>query len=183
MLKKVLVLLTLMMVSVACTNTGNTPNDAQSAQRLLPNIAAYTASSVDTAVDGAFTAVGAAAAAGGQLEVTAALAKADQMLQCMQDRGAIAANFYSEKTPSGSLVPKVGAVLVINQTRVAQEFINCALGGQEQFSSQTAVVEPCASSGSFKYQGDDISYVYVGSHPDVCGVFQQHFTSLQQNSG
>lgn len=179
-LTRILLFTIMMLTVVACQATGNTAQDAQSAQRLLPNLATYTASDVDTAIDGAFTAVGGAALAGGQVEITAAVAKAEQIIQCFQDRGAIAAKFYTENTQS-DLVPKVGAVLVLNQTRINQEFLNCALGGQEEsFSAQT--VEPCANSGSFTYQGDSITYVYLGSHPDVCGLFNQHFTSVQQNN-
>jgi len=178
MVTRIVLLFTVMLTIAACQDTGNTAQDAQSAQRLLPNIEAYTATDVDTAVDGAFTAVGGAALAGGQVEITAAVAKAEQMLQCFQDRGAIAAKFYSEKNPS-AIPPKVGAVLVINQTRITEEFLNCAFGGQESFGAQ-AVVEPCADSGSFNYEGDDISYVYVGSHPEICQIYEQHFLSLQR---
>lgn len=179
MITRIVLLLTMMLTIAACQDTGNTAGDAQSAQRLLPNIEAYTATDVDTAVDGAFTAVGGAALAGGQVEITAAVAKAEQVIQCFQDRGAVAARFYSEKTPT-DVVPKVGAVLVINQTRITQEFFNCALGGQEETFGAQAVVEPCADSGSFTYEGDNISYVYVGSQPAVCSIFEQHFLSLQR---
>lgn len=180
MVTRILVLFTVMLTIAACNATGNTAADAQSAQRLLPNLAAYNATDVDTAIDGAFTAVGGAALAGGQVEITAAVAKAEQMLQCFQDRGAVAAKFYTEKNAS-SVVPKVGAVLVINQTRITQEFLNCALGGQnETFGAQSVVAEPCANSGSFTYEGDQISYVYVGSAPDVCSLYDQHFNNLKQ---
>lgn len=176
------VLLIIVMLSVAaCQATGNTAGDANSAQRLLPNLAGYTATDVDTAIDGAFTAVGGAALAGGQVEITAAVAKAEQVLQCFQDRGAVAAKFYTESAQSG-IVPKVGAVLVINQTRVNQEILNCILGGQETARAQTALVEPCADADTFTYQGDSISYVYVGSHPDICGLYTTHFNNLR-NSG
>ena len=60
-----------------------------------------------------------------------------------------------------------------------QELVNCALGGQEEgASAQNFSIEPCASAGTFGYEGDTISYVYVGSHPDVCDVFQLHFDNL-----
>ena len=179
-LTRFLVFMTIMLTIVACEATGNTAQDVNSAQSLLPNLAAYTATDVDTAVDGAFTAVGGAALAGGQIEITAAVAKVEQIIQCFQDRGALAAKFYTEKTQS-DLIPKVGAVLVLNQTRINQEFLGCALGGQnETFNAQA--VEPCASNGSFTYQGDSISYVYVGSDPAVCALFLQHFNSVQQNN-
>lgn len=162
----------------ACSETGNVANDATSAQRLLPNLSAYNATDVDTTIDGAFAAVGGAAMMGGQIGVTAAVAKLEQILQCFQDRGAIAARFYQEDS-SNILAPRVGAAMVINQSRINQELINCALGGQESnASAQTVSIDPCAEAGSLTYMGDAISYVYVGSHSDVCAVFQLHFDNL-----
>ena len=162
----------------ACGDTGNEANDANSAQRLLPNLAGYSASDVDTTIDGAFAAVGGATLLSGQFGITAAIAKAEQILQCFQDRGAIAAKFYRQ-LDSTLTAPKIGGALVINQTRINQEVINCILGGQEDnVSAQTFAIEPCASAGSLIYKGDTISYVYVGSHSDVCEVFQLHFDNL-----
>ena len=175
-------LLLLMPLVVACTNTGNIAGDTLSAQRLLPNLANFSAADVDTTLDGAFAAVGGAALVGGQIGVTAFVAKAEQILQCFQDRGALAARFYKEDQ-ANSPVPKVGAVMVINQSRITQELINCALGGQEgQASAQSLNIEPCASAGTITYQGDTISYVYAGSHPDVCALYELHFENLAKSS-
>jgi len=166
----------------ACGDTGNEADDAKSAQRLLPNLVDYSASDIDTTVDGAFAAVGGAALMGGQFGLTAVIAKAEQILQCFQDRGALAARYYQHSDTSLT-APKIGASLVINQSRVNQELINCALGGQEDnASAQTFSIEPCASAGTLNYEGDTISYVYVGSHPDVCDVFQLHFDNLASAS-
>ncbi len=179
---KLLHLLVMMFIMLpfiaACSDTGNMANDANSAQRLLPNLASYAATDVDTTVDGAFAAVGGATLMGGQIGITAAIAKAEQILQCFQDRGALAAKFYRQSY-STITEPKIGGALVINQSRISQEMINCALGGQEDSASaQTFSIEPCASAGTFEYEGDNISYVYVGSHSDVCAVFQLHFDNL-----
>lgn len=163
---------------VACSDTGNAANDAKSAQRLLPNLASYAASDVDTTLDGAFAAVGGASLLSGQVGITAVIAKAEQILQCFQDRGALAAKFYRQ-SDSTITAPKIGGAMVLNQSRVNQEILNCMLGGQEdQASAQTFSIEPCASAGAFTYEGDNISYFYVGSHPDVCAVFQLHFDNL-----
>ena len=171
-------LILLLPVLSACGDTGNEAGDAQSAQRLLPNLADYSASDIDATVDGAFAAVGGAALVGGQFGLTAIIAKAEQILQCFQDRGALAARFYQHSDTSLT-APKIGASLVINQSRVNQELINCALGGQEDSASaQSFGIEPCASAGTLTYEGDTISYVYVGSYPDVCAVFQLHFDNL-----
>lgn len=176
-------LMLILTIVAACSDTGNTPSDALSAQRLLPNLADYAATDVDTTIDGAFAAVGGAALVGGQIGITAFVAKAEQILQCFQDRGAIAAKFYSQSDPDNT-IPQVGAVLVINQSRINQEMINCALGGQEESASaQSLNIEPCASAGTITYEGDTISFVYAGSHPDVCALYQLHFENLaQQNS-
>lgn len=174
--------MTIMLLS-GCGDTGNEADDAKSAQRLLPNLVDYSASDIDATVDGAFAAVGGAALVGGQFGLTAVLAKAEQILQCFQDRGALAARYYQHGDTSLT-EPKIGASLVINQSRVNQELINCALGGQEDnASAQTFNIEPCASAGTLTYEGDTISYVYVGSHPDVCDVFQLHFDNLSAASG
>ncbi len=175
--RAVALLALLLPLLTACGDTGNEADDAKSAQRLLPNLADYTASDIDTTVDGAFAAVGGAALMGGQLGLTAVVAKAEQILQCFQDRGALAARWY-QQSESTLTAPKVGAALVINQSRVNQELVNCALGGQESASAQTFAIEPCASAGSLTYEGDGISYLYAGSHPDVCDVFQLHFDNL-----
>jgi len=178
-LARILALLALLLPALmACSDTGNVANDANSAQRLLPNLTAYNATNVDTTLDGALAAVGGAALVGGQIAITATIAKAEQILQCFQDRGAIAAKFYQDNDVN-IMSPRAGLTLVINQTRVSQEFVNCALGGQEGLSSaQGFSIEPCASAGTLNYQGDTISYVYVGSQPEVCDVFQLHFDNL-----
>jgi len=177
-LRGTLTWLLLMALLAACSDTGNVANDAKSAQRLLPNLAAYSASDVDTTLDGAFAAVGGAALVGGQIGITAIIAKAEQILQCFQDRGALAARFYQHEDTT-LMQPKIGAVLVVNQSRVNQEMINCALGGQEtNNSAQNFSIEPCSKASTLAYQDDTISYVYVASHPDVCAVFQLHFDNL-----
>ena len=180
---RLLCLLLIALVTLsACSDTGNTASDALSAKRLLPNLADYTATDVDTTIDGAFAAVGGAALVGGQIGITAFVAKAEQILQCFQDRGALAAKFYSQSTTTGG-IPNVGAALVINQSRINQEMINCALGGQEEtISSQALGIEPCASAGTFSYQGDTISYIYAGSQPEVCDLYQLHFDNLANES-
>lgn len=171
-------MLLILTIITACSDTGNTSTDALSAQRLLPNLADYAATDVDTTIDGAFAAVGGAALVGGQIGITAFVAKAEQILQCFQDRGAIAAKFYSQRDPNNT-IPQVGAVLVINQSRINQEMINCALGGQEEsLAAQSLNIEPCASAGSMTYEGDRISYIYAGSHPEVCALYKLHFDNL-----
>ena len=181
-LRNFLLLSLLLPMLAACSDTSNVANDATSAQRLLPNLATYSATEVDATVDGAFAAVGGAAMMGGQIGVTAAVAKLEQILQCFQDKGAIAARYYQAKN-SSLTAPRVGAALVINQSRLNQELINCALGGQASNASAQAVsIEPCADAGSLSYDGDTISYVYVGSHTDVCKLFQLHFDNLSGSS-
>ena len=181
-MRAIALLCLLLPLLTACGDTGNAADDAKSAQRLLPNLANFSASDIDATVDGAFAAVGGAALMGGQFGLTAVVAKAEQILQCFQDRGALAARWY-QQSDSTLTAPKVGATLVINQSRVNQELINCALGGQEdQASAQAFAIEPCASAGTLTYDGDTVSYLYAGSHSDVCAVFQLHFDNLASSS-
>ncbi len=184
MFKRLIILLIAGLVVVACGDTGQTSSDAQSAQTLLPNIVGYNTTNADGFVDSLLTAAGAAGLGSGNVAVTAASAKTEQMLQCMQDRGAVASNFYVEQGVSaGNVIPMSGMVVVVNQDRVAENFVNCLLGGQQDgITAQAAVIEPCANAGTFQFQGDTVSYLYASTHPALCAIFQGHFDSIIANN-
>ena len=185
MFKRLMMLLIVGLLVVACGDTGQTSGDAQSAQTLLPNIVGYNTTNADGFLDSVTTAVGAAGLGTGNPAVVAASAKTEQMLQCMQDRGAVASNFYVEQgVSSGNIIPMSGMVVVVNQDRVAENFVQCLLGGQEQdtFGAQAAAIEPCANAGTFQFQGDTVSYLYAGTHPALCEIFQGHFNSIIANN-
>ncbi|MCB9455193.1 MAG: hypothetical protein H6671_04310 [Anaerolineaceae bacterium] len=156
--------------------TGDTASDPEAVQQFLVTIPGYTATEA-TNVTEALTQAGVGASLiGGNLPLAGMIAKLDNMIQCYRDVGALSARVYTETTPA-SAIPKVGAIAVINETRLGRNLVACALntasGGAIQ--AQSADPQPCGGSGSIEVNGEKISYVYGATAPELCVAFQQPF--------
>lgn len=183
-MKKTLLLtvsLALLLVIVGCGPSGGSSDDASAAQRFLPTVSGYSQTNADNITDAITTAGGGAAILTGNAIAAAAVAQIDSMVQCYQDVGAVAANVYTQANLANLLqgeVPRVGAVAVVNQDRLANNFLDCALGGQGLMSAQSAAVQPCAGSGSFTSEGQTLHYLYAATDAEFCGTVQQHFSGF-----
>jgi len=166
-----------LLVIAACGPTGDTTSDAESAQSLLPNITGYTVNSVDNVIDGFTAAVAGSSAVTGNAPLAAGIVKAEAVVQCLQDTGAIAAQTYTETSPA-NFIPEVGLAFVVNQTRIADNILSCVAGANQGVSAQSIAIEPCIQNGSFTFNGDNVSYFYMGVGDSICGFFNQHFTNL-----
>jgi len=85
----------------------------------------------------------------------------------------------SDRTVFGAkLSPgNVGALAVINQDRLANNFLPCALGSGKGFSAQSAAPQPCANSGSFSANGNTYWYLYAAKTQDLCTLIAQRLPS------
>lgn len=159
--------------------TGDTATDPSSARVLLPTLAGYNRTETDSITD-ALAATGAGAAAiTGNLVVAGAIAQIDRMLACYREVGAVSAAVYTQTNIADLLqtqVPRIGAVGIINEDRLVNNFMNCAISGR--FGAQTAEIQPCGGSGSAVVNGETIHYVYAGTVPEVCQAFQQYFAGV-----
>ncbi|MCC6616281.1 MAG: hypothetical protein IT320_22605 [Anaerolineae bacterium] len=160
-------------VGGAIPTTGDTAADASSAQRFLPNLSNYGYSAIEaSSISNAIATVGGSASLlTGDPIAAALIAQVDAMIQCYEGVGAVAARIYTESNLSGALqgqVPKVGALAIVNQDRLVNNFLQCAVA--PSFSSQAAV-EPCAGSGTFSRDGETLHYLYAATNPDLCGLF------------
>lgn len=170
------------LVLAACANNNQSSADAVAAQQLLPTIAGYNTSDVDSIVD-ALTAAGSGAMlAQGNLPAAGAIARAEAVVQCLQDRGAVGGRTYVQQTLS-EVIPQAGVAVVINQNRLNENFLGCLLTGPGNFSAQAVTIEPCANAGTFTYQNNTYSFVYVGVGSDLCGYFSQHFITNLGGTG
>ena len=187
-MKKILVGLVIGVLTVfGCTfslnsgPTGDTGNQSTSAQTFLPEISGYSRTDADSITD-AITAVGGGASLiSGNPALAAGIAKIDDMIQCYQNVGAVAANVYTQTDISSVLqgqVPRIGALAVVNQDRLGRNFLNCALGGSQAFSAQAVEIEPCFGSGQFVREEETIYYVYAATAPGLCSSFQSHFDTF-----
>lgn len=165
---------TALLLAGCAGNTTQTDGDAVAAQQLMPNIAGYTVSNVDSIVDALTTAGAGASLATGNLPVAGAIARAEATVQCLQDRGAVGGQTYVQQVPT-DLVPEAGVVVIINNDRLSENLLGCLLSGPQGITAQRVQIEPCAQAGTFTYQSNNYSYVYVGVGNELCGYFSQHF--------
>jgi hypothetical protein len=177
MKKGLSVLLILLMGAflVACDTT-DTAQDAAAAQQVQPNLAGFERSNADSVTD-AITRIGAGATlTTGNAPGAAAIARMEQVLQCFQDVGAVDASIYVQQNVT-DVVPDAGLSIVLNQTRMNRNLINCltTTGGDDGIDAQAVNIQPCAQSGNFTYQEEDFAYAYIGVGNTICTEFDAHF--------
>jgi hypothetical protein len=175
-----LLILTACNFTLSTGPTGDTANQATSAQSFLPDLPGFTRTNTDS-ITSAISAVGGGASLiSGNPALAAGIAKIDDMIKCYQSVGAVAANVYTENNIGRVLqgqVPIVGALAVVNEDRLSRNLLNCALSGSA-FSAQSVAVEPCFGSGSVRVNNETIHYVYAATAPGLCQSFQSYFNSL-----
>lgn len=177
MFKRLFAALGLALLLAACQilpGTGDTARDAAAAQQFLPNIAGYTAIEASSITDALGKAGVSASVITGNVPLAGVIAKLDDMIRCYQGVGAVSARVYTEQNISLNSVPKVGAVAVINTTRLQRNLLTCVLntGASAQSLGQ---IEPCGGSGSFTVNGENLQYVYGATDPALCSAIQASF--------
>jgi hypothetical protein len=156
--------------------TGDSSTDPEAVQQFLPTIPGYTATEATNITEALSQAGVGASLIGGNLPLAGMIAKLDNMIQCYRDVGAISARVYTETNPS-SAIPQVGALAVINETRLGRNLVACALNTASNggIQAQSATSQPCGGSGSIEVNGEKISYVYGATVQELCVAFQQSF--------
>jgi len=179
----ILAFLLLATVITACSAvpaTGDTSNQALSAQSQMPEVAGYSTVNADS-IQGAINAAATAASLStANLFGAAAINRIDAFVACYRDVGAIDVKGYFSITEAGG-----GVAAVINNDRVANNLVQCvaqAAGNRNgNNQAQGAEFQPCVKGGSFQVTAGDVtntfSYVYMGSTPTLCNGFQAHFAA------
>lgn len=162
------------------TNPPTPVADQQSAAAFLPtNYQGYRITNADSITDAITAVAGDGADIFGNAAISATINQMDNFIQCYQDVGAVAANIYTETNLSTSIgsgqLPGAGAVAVVNQDRIRENLLSCALqrGETRDFSSQNAGV--CQGNGSFARGGDNFTYIFFSTSQTFCDQTQQHF--------
>jgi hypothetical protein len=168
-----LLILLVAMILAAC-DTLDTAQDESAAQQFQPNLAGFERSNADSVTD-AIARIGAGTSlATGNAPGAAALARMEQVLQCFQDVGAIDVSVYTQQD-STEMIPNTGVSMVLNQTRMNRNLINCLANPDGAFSAQALDIQPCAQSGNFTYQEENFAYAYIGVGNTICTEFSSHF--------
>jgi hypothetical protein len=160
--------------------TGNTSNDAAAAQQYVPDLPGYISTNASSIASAVSTISGGASILSGNLIGAAMVAQIDGMISCYQQVGAVAAKVYAQvdiASVASGQIPSVGALAVVNQDRIAGNFLPCALGSGKGFSAQSAAPEPCANSGTFSANGNTYLYLYAASNQDLCTLIASRMPS------
>jgi hypothetical protein len=160
--------------------TGNTSNDAAAAQQYVPDLPGYISTNASSIASAVSTISGGASILSGNLIGAAMVAQIDGMISCYQQVGAVAAKVYAQvdiASVASGQIPSVGALAVVNQDRIAGNFLPCALGSGKGFSAQSAAPEPCANSGTFSANGNNYLYIYAASNQDLCTLIASRMPS------
>ena len=188
MWKKTMALILCLIVISGCSlvaPTGDTKDDPTAVQSFIPEIAGYNKSDADSIVDAISSVSGGASLLSGNAVLAGVVAKIDDMINCYQEVGAVTAQIYSQKTfdITNLDIPAVGTLAIINQDRLKDNFLACALSTTtEEFSAQGVTLEPCVGSGEFKVGDETLSYLYAATAPELCALFDQHFASIIQST-
>ncbi|MFZ4814088.1 MAG: hypothetical protein ACOYL5_06120 [Phototrophicaceae bacterium] len=174
------VALLIALFTAACSTTPTgTSTDANSAANFLPTLNGYTVTNASSITEAITAAAGQGANAFGNPAVVEAIARVDTFIACYTATGSAAANIYTQvdlsSVLSGSLVPSVGAVAVVNNDRVRENLIACATSGD--FSAASAP-STCQGNGSFTSGGNTFTYVYISTQQTFCSSVSSHFNGI-----
>jgi hypothetical protein len=161
----------------AIGGTGQTSNDAAAVQQYFPTINGYTSTPANDIVDAITTVTSGASLATGNILGTAAIQRLNAMIDCYREVGAVDAKVYTRV----AIPPVVGALMIVNQDRAAENFLSCAVGATAQSNPRSPEPQPCIKSGSFKSNNNTFLYVYAASDQELCTAFDTHFAQYGAN--
>jgi len=155
-------------------------------QRFIPNLsnAGYTSVEAQTIQSALSTVSGGASLVTGNPVAAALVAQIDGMITCYRSVGALDARVYYQADIAnliqGSGVPSVGALAVVNQDRVVNNLVQCALGSARGLDAQSSANQVCSSSGSIQVDGQTIAYVYAATNQQLCDLLATPFNAFRE---
>ncbi len=171
---KLLLLLAIVMAVAACDRiaqpTGDSANDASSAQNQLPSFAAYTSTDADSVKDALTRAIQVGSLGTGNIIAAGLIERLNTMADCLGNVGALAGRVYSSVNP-----PAAGLLVLVNNERVANNLMQCALNpGAEAQTEGRQSVQPCSNAGTYTDTANGVSYTYIyaATDPSMCGAFE-----------
>lgn len=171
-----LLMIVALMALTACDSIGQTSgqssSDAQAVQQFFPTVSGYSSVSSQSITNAFSMVTGGASLATGNILGSVAINRINSMIDCYRDVGAAEAKVY---TQLNFQQPVIGALAIVNQNRVASNFVSCATDGAIGGRSQSAQPQPCTGGGSFSKDNNQYLYIFVASDQALCTEFNAHF--------
>jgi hypothetical protein len=172
--------ISVLLLAVGCQvvpSSGDKSSDAAAAQQFIPTIPGYNKTDATDINDALSKAGIGLSVVTGNIPQAGAIAKLNDMIQCYKKVGAVAASVYTQANPPPGTVPTIGALAVINTTRVQRDLLACVLntGAQAGAQAADAGIQPCGGNGTKVVNGETLQYIYGATSPDLCTIFQNQF--------
>lgn len=178
-LSRILFFVVLTMMVAACDQlaqpTGDSANDPAAAQFQLPSFAQYTSTDADNVKDALARALQAGSLGTGNLIAVGMIERLNTTADCLGSVGALAGRVYSSLNP-----PVAGLLVVINNERLTNNFMQCALNpGMQAQQEGRQSVQPCTKAGAYTDNGVSYSYIYVATDQSMCSAFDFWLSTKQ----
>lgn len=176
----ILILITALALT-ACNfdrSTDDTDTDVEAAQSFFPALQSYNTSSTDNIRDAVVTALGGASLLTANPVQAGLIAQADAMIDCYQEVGAADVQVYTQRINlSEPTIPIAGVLAVVNQNRIADNFLHCLTSTPLDgvFGAQSVQPQPCYGHGTFTFNEDRISFLYAATDQPLCNEFNTYF--------
>lgn len=157
--------------------TGDDDTDPEAAQSFFPQLGGYNITTTENIQDAIATAMGGAALGSGNVVLAGLIAKINSMIDCYRRVGAVDARIYTQRIdPTNLSIPIAGVLAVINQDRIRDNFLACALQiPGTGFTAQAAEPTPCYGYGTFTFNNDRISFLYAATDQPLCDAMNAYF--------
>lgn len=157
---------------------GTPPPENPPAAQMLPDLPGYKVVEGETLT----SYIGKAAGADifdNKPEIRDMVTKADAVIACYQEVGAVRARLYSNEASPWS----VGAVAIGDKKAMLSpaNLFNCLGGGGAPFQSAGVKIEPCSASYTLPKGDNEFYILYVGTTPDICHDFCSNLEGCTAN--
>lgn len=113
------------------------------------------------------------------IATTVIVSRIDEFVGCYQNVGAVDAQVYVQTDLNALIngqVPPLGAVAVINQDRLRDNLVNCAVAPNDPNTFSAQAAQPCGNFGTFRQAGETFTYLYAGTDTSFCNAVDDYYT-------
>ncbi len=117
----------------------------------------------------------------GAIATSILVSRVDEFIACYRDVGAVEARVYIRSDLAAIAngdVPPLGAVAVINQDRLRDNLVACAVTPNDPNSFSAQAAQPCGDFGNFSDGGTSFTYLYAGTDTQFCDAIAAYYNQF-----
>jgi hypothetical protein len=114
----------------------------------------------------------------GTIATSIIVSRVDEFIECYRGVGAVDAQIYIKaniNTFVNGDVPPLGAIAVINQDRLRDNLVSCAVSPNDPNAFSAQAAQPCGNFGTFRQAGETLYYIYAGTNTEFCNLVDTYY--------